>query len=239
MLHERHVCRARGKGGNEGIEIMWKTIRRLAMTLRPIYKLAVIVMILLFFLSAKKGYLSFLSIQHSFNKDSHDQYTIFTMNTPIKPENPSESERPKGIKKPTVKAHRDSQQTEALENTATIKEEAIKDKNNQLIWQKNVQNNFLTWTQAQEFCNSLDLGGYLDWRLPTRTELESLVDKKQIPPINPLFGSLPDKDAPYFWTSTIDLSDHDEAWLLNFKNGLPFHINKEKKYGFARCVRNG
>lgn len=116
--------------------------------------------------------------------------------------------------------------------------EAVHDKNNQLIWQKNVQNSFLTWTEAQEYCKSLELGGYTDWRLPTISELERLVDKRYSPPINPLFGALPVSYPPYFWSSTIYPNDNKEAQFLNFKIGLPAHINKDKGYGFVRCVRH-
>jgi len=117
--------------------------------------------------------------------------------------------------------------------------EAVQDKNNQIIWQKNIETNVLTWTAAQEYCKNLGLGGYDDWRLPTISELESLVDKRYSPPINPLFGTLPVSYLPYFWSSTIEPNDHKEAQFLNFKNGLPAHINKETGYGFARCVRHG
>jgi hypothetical protein len=215
---------------------MWEAIIKLAMTLKkkPVYILIVITLILLFRVAEKKGYL----LLNLFNKDSHDTYFIIPMPTPPKPEKPSTREKPEESKKPVVKTHQDSRQKETPEITAKV--EAVQDKNNQLIWQKDIQNQVLTWPEAQAYCKSLGLGGYDDWRLPTISELESLVDKRHRPTINPLFGALPDSTIypPYFWSSTLGSNDSNEALFLNFKNGQAAQINKEKGYGFARCVRH-
>jgi Protein of unknown function (DUF1566) len=43
------------------------------------------------------------------------------------------------------------------------------------MWQKNDDNIYRNWEEASTYCQGLYLGGYDDWRLPTKTELKSLV----------------------------------------------------------------
>lgn len=64
----------------------------------------------------------------------------------------------------------------------------VVDNNTGLVWQKEVDGNSYNWYQASgtydatynpestDVCGSLDLGGYTDWRLPSRKELVSIVD---------------------------------------------------------------
>lgn len=41
-------------------------------------------------------------------------------------------------------------------------------------WQQSDDGKAYTWTQANEYCESLELGGYTDWHLPTIKDLRSL-----------------------------------------------------------------
>lgn len=43
-----------------------------------------------------------------------------------------------------------------------------------LMWQKNRGQIFTSWVEATDYVNQLELGGYSDWRLPTREELLDL-----------------------------------------------------------------
>lgn len=40
-----------------------------------------------------------------------------------------------------------------------------------LMWQKHRSNLFSSWEEADRYVKELELGGYTDWRLPTREEL--------------------------------------------------------------------
>ncbi|RJX28455.1 MAG: DUF1566 domain-containing protein [Desulfurivibrio sp.] len=46
--------------------------------------------------------------------------------------------------------------------------------NNGLLWQIDKSPRYSTWQEAREYAERLNLGGYGDWRLPTRKELYML-----------------------------------------------------------------
>jgi Protein of unknown function (DUF1566) len=72
-----------------------------------------------------------------------------------------------------------------------------------------------SWALALDYCNTLDLGDYTDWRLPTRREVGSLIDfgsTNYLPADHPFSG------APVvpFWTSTSYRSfPVNYAWGIN------------------------
>ena len=86
------------------------------------------------------------------------------------------------------------------------------------------------------YCDSLDWGGFTDWRLPHIKELASLMNTraKSGPTINQ--AVFPATPAIWFWTSTPYISYPDHSWFLDFGDG---HINiADHAYGHAvRCVR--
>ena len=45
-----------------------------------------------------------------------------------------------------------------------------------LIWVVKDNGSDVNWNQARDYCGSLHLGGYSDWRLPTIDELEAIYD---------------------------------------------------------------
>ncbi len=45
-----------------------------------------------------------------------------------------------------------------------------------LMWQQEDDNTTRTWADAGTYCDGLALGGYTDWRLPTKKELMSIVN---------------------------------------------------------------
>lgn len=50
----------------------------------------------------------------------------------------------------------------------------VLDKESGLMWAAADNGQGLTWPEAREYCNSYTGGGYSDWRLPKKTELDEL-----------------------------------------------------------------
>lgn len=110
----------------------------------------------------------------------------------------------------------------------------------------------LTWTQsanlggvmshseAVDYCSSLALGGYGDWRLPTRDELHSFAgpyDK------GGLSGVLGEPEVPFiniepsvYWTGT--LYQAQNYWTVHLYDGLVSYDSMENAF-YVWPVRNG
>lgn len=91
-----------------------------------------------------------------------------------------------------------------------------------LTWQQTGPTEKMTLTQALEYCESLDLAGYTDWRLPNRNELLSLVDFSTASPCIDT-DYFPDTQNGSYWSSSIYKSTNDNSnggyWQINFSTG--------------------
>lgn len=133
-----------------------------------------------------------------------------------------------------------------------------------LTWQNPPAQSTYNWKDAQAYCSKLELGGYSDWRLPTISELRSLIRGC---PANQTGGScrvtdscrsykLCDENCPscsykegrcywpsemqgkcsWYWSSSPVEDLDDGAWDVSFNRG---HVdNIDVLYGsHVRCVR--
>jgi hypothetical protein len=109
----------------------------------------------------------------------------------------------------------------------------ILDTTTNLLWQQSHSEEKMCWEEAKEYCKSLTLAGHSDWRLPTIEELETLIDKKYKPSIDPIFKCNPD----WYWSSSTYDSYPDDAWLVYFDGG---NVNNDNEVsgGFVRAVRD-
>ncbi len=89
------------------------------------------------------------------------------------------------------------------------------------------------WNAARQAIEQInqsgELAGYRDWRLPTREELETIVEKcREAPSINA--NVFPNTPWAGFWTSSANTSQADQAWFVGFYYGLAFEYSRGASY---------
>lgn len=103
------------------------------------------------------------------------------------------------------------------------------------------------WQGALSFANDLDLCGFSDWRLPNRNELRGLIDHGVVNNGTALngrgfanVGGYNDQTTTdtYYWTSTSNISDTTQAFMVDSTAGNIFTIVKTYP-GFVWPVRGG
>ncbi len=105
----------------------------------------------------------------------------------------------------------------------------------------------LDWQDALKYCESLDLAGRTDWRLPNVRELQSIADYGRFhPAIDPVFGVFfpaADLGACHHWSSTTHSWLPGYSWSVEFSDGLvvanTLSCNKMDVQNFVRAVRGG
>jgi len=104
-----------------------------------------------------------------------------------------------------------------------------------LMWQDNraVKRTKRTWQGAKSYCENLKLFGFHNWKLPTKTELKSIVDKRKRPAIKQKFKHIM---PSFYWSSSPNLAYSRDAWGVNFLYGYLSDYNKMDKY-YVRCIR--
>jgi hypothetical protein len=131
-----------------------------------------------------------------------------------------------------------------------------------LMYQNNHQfTREYTWQEAKKYCSNLILGGYNNWRLPTRAELNKISNIKMYGKYDSGWGKWFDKNEhrrltgskgkkrfvrqeflenmqtanfPWFWTS--EEKDSSSAWVVYFDSGSDYWI-EHSGTSFALCVR--
>ncbi|HET7163057.1 MAG TPA: DUF1566 domain-containing protein [Rhodanobacteraceae bacterium] len=98
-----------------------------------------------------------------------------------------------------------------------------------LEWSKTLcDGKSVDYETAEKACTALGDG----WRVPTRMELESILDlTRHDPAIDTT--RFPDTNSAWYWTSTPCAWDASCAWIVNFLNGNAY--NSRRSYG--ACVR--
>ena len=104
-----------------------------------------------------------------------------------------------------------------------------------LTWQVQTNPTTMTWQEAMDYCKTLELDGHSDWRLPSKTELLSIVDStRRYPAIN--VDIFPDTVSSFYWSSTTYANNTNYAWLVRFYNGDDYGNYKSSSY-YVRAVR--
>jgi hypothetical protein len=77
----------------------------------------------------------------------------------------------------------------------------------------------MVWSNAINFCNNLIFAGHSDWRLPSRTELMSLVDSTRNSPALPAGHPFLNVQNSHYWSGTPHADNTEFAWYVNMKYG--------------------
>jgi len=119
-------------------------------------------------------------------------------------------------------------QNEIKEQTATLVN---------LMWQDNKEAKTVrkNWNDAKDYCKKLNLLGFNDWRLPTKKELETIVNRYRTPAIKKEFNNI---SSSSYWSSTSSSTIRTQyAWFVNFYYGN-VHYNDKSNSHYIRCVRD-
>ena len=113
----------------------------------------------------------------------------------------------------------------------------VTDNSTGLQWQDNATGSTMTWTAAIDYCETLTLDTYSDWRLPNINELTSIVDDTKV---NPSIDTsvFQNTASSLYWSSTTYAGGSGNAWYVYFGSGNQDYDDKTLGYG-VRCVRAG
>ena len=94
-----------------------------------------------------------------------------------------------------------------------------------LMWQK-TDGGEMTFEEATVYIDTLSLGGYSDWRLPTGFELFGLNSYDKVnPALNTSYFMV--TGAEYWWTSEKRVDDNSMVWVVNGGGGIGAHPKSE------------
>lgn len=115
--------------------------------------------------------------------------------------------------------------------------ELIYDETTKLLWQDNddSKSKKVNFEEAEEFCKNVKIGSYEDFRLPTLSELHSLVDYNKYKPA--IMDGFKGVSNEVYLTQTLFTNDSGSVWAINFKNGKTDIIAKNYTRR-VRCVKN-
>jgi len=95
----------------------------------------------------------------------------------------------------------------------------------------------VSWVNAIADCESLNLGSFGNstaWRLPSKNELVSIVDRSRVSPTIDI-AAFPATVSAYYWSSSTYASNVNYAWFVNFNAGNSYRLDKTDLY-YVRCV---
>jgi hypothetical protein len=113
----------------------------------------------------------------------------------------------------------------------------VTDQRTGLIWQKVQADKAMSWEEALQYCENLNLAHHADWRLPNIKELRSVNDDSKVSPsLDKVF--FPGAKADFYWSSTSQWNHPERAWYVDFSTGLVTYADKAEQY-YVLAVRGG
>lgn len=94
-----------------------------------------------------------------------------------------------------------------------------------LMWQR-YDGPEMTVEKARLYCDTLTLGGYTDWRLPSVIEAYSILNHQKTNPALDV-NIFPKSAAEYWWTANRQANDSTRIWVTNSGGGAGNHTKSE------------
>jgi len=113
-------------------------------------------------------------------------------------------------------------------------DEVVYDTITKLTWQKTNNAKKLPWNEAVEFTENMTLAGFTDWRLPTRQELQSIVNQgcrepgKGEEPSAACFPYL-QETGDCFWSASIPVNINHQAQKFCFSINQTLNADKKEE----------
>ena len=97
--------------------------------------------------------------------------------------------------------------------------DVVYDTTTSLLWQDASINKkaVVTFTEATNYCKYLEIEEYKDFRLPTLTELQTLINYKKYKPA--ILDGFNYVESTTYWTTTPFADSEDEYWIIDFEKG--------------------
>ena len=119
--------------------------------------------------------------------------------------------------------------------------EAVLDKETGLVWEKSPQTKAVGVSSARSGCVNKVIGGRKGWRLPSVSELASLIDPSSAGtqgPTLPQGHPFQSVQAANYWSGSAFADSPAQIWGVNFKNGDVAAVSKSFEQRIW-CVRSG
>jgi hypothetical protein len=120
----------------------------------------------------------------------------------------------------------------------------VTDNRTGLMWVKNVNSAGRSWYNALDYVATMNSGkgfcGHNDWRLPSRSELRSLVNRSQVSTAHWLnTQGFSNVQTYYYWSSTTNGVGSGEAWIVYMLDGLEAYFPMTNLYNVwpVRTIR--
>ena len=117
-----------------------------------------------------------------------------------------------------------------------IQQDTVRDLGTGLIWQRTVPDRTFAFDEAGAYCGQLSLAGQPGWRLPSMTELLTLIDEGAA--AAPLIDAtaFPNTPSEAFWTSSEFGGASGMAWQVYFDHGNGLYGLSSAQLS-VRCLR--
>ena len=115
-------------------------------------------------------------------------------------------------------------------------DQTVTDKTRHIIWQDQKFNatQKMSFKNAISYCSTLKFGQLSSWRLPSGSELSSLIDDSRTPTIDINFKHAADGA---YWADSNDHSSKGLIWI-DFSSGEMNKGSGVDRYLFIRCVHD-